>query len=291
MGQSENIPRNEMDAELEHDKTIVYQKIGRNVVLFQKIEWILKYLAANANIEGYASEIQTIAEQQAARINTQTMGQLVGRFVENTYTESENLTNAPEDLKEPWLTFGFTIQGEGLYERRKEALASVVAERNALIHHFVPTWNWESKESSREAEEHLDRQYDTSVAELKGLQEEANWLQQQRKALAEYMRSDAYKQTTHMLELRKNQLIVSLGNVSRYVPRKDGWMVLSTAAQHLSQEVREKIAVLKRGYGYKTLKEIMLATELFDFREDAMGKGGIRVLYRIKPEFSAWAID
>jgi hypothetical protein len=280
-----------MDTELEHHKNLVYQKIGRNVVLFQKIEYILKYLAANAKIEGYAGEIQAIAEQQAASMNTQTMGQAVGRFIETIYTESEHLTNEPDNLKEPWFTLGFTIQGEGLYEKCKEALASVVAERNALIHHFITRWDWETIDSYKEAEAYLDCQYDKIVIELEDLRKTTKTFEEQRKALAKYIRSDAYKQHNHVLKLRQSQPVVSLGKISRQVARQDGWMVLGTATRHLSKAVREKVAVLKRQHGYKTLQDIMLATELFDFREETAEKGGIRVLYRVKPEYSAWVID
>ena len=41
---------------------------------------------------------------------------------------------------------------------------------------------------------------------------------------------------------------------------------------------------LKDRYGYKTLKELILATEFFDIREEPTKKGDVRVLYRPKPE-------
>lgn len=290
-GTGKNMQSEEINSELEHHKNLVYQKIGRNVVLFQKIECILKYLAANAKVEGYASEIPTIAKQQAESINTQTMGQVIGRFIEAIYAESEQLTNEPENLKEPWLTFGFTIQGEGLYEKRKKALASVVAERNALIHHFVTRCDWETIDSYQETEAYLDRQYDKTVVEFENLRKTTRTLEEKRKALAEYMRSDAYEHDNHILELRQSQPMVSLGKISRQMSKKAGWMVLGTAARHLSTTMREKVDGLKRQYGYKTLQNMMLATEIFDFREEMTEKGGIRVLYRIKPEYSAWAID
>ena len=276
-----------MITEFEPQKNILYQKIGRNVVLFQQIENILKYLLGHIQIEGYASEIQAIGEQRSARISKLTMGQTVGQFVKNVYAESENHwshTNAPEDLREPWLKFGFTIQGEGLYERRRKALASIVAERNALIHHIMPTWNLESEDSRLEAEEYLDLQYDRAVSEFNYLKEEVNQLLHNIKVLADFMQSGEYKKMSHTLKLKGCQLIAWLGKVSRQVAREDGWMALSTAAQNLPKEVREEVTALKRQYGYKTLKDLMLATEIFDFRNETTKKGGNRLLYRVKPE-------
>ena len=44
----------------------------------------------------------------------------------------------------------------------------------------------------------------------------------------------------------------------------------------------KEIALLKERYGHKSLKKLMLATEIFDIHEEATRKGGVRVLYRLK---------
>jgi len=43
---------------------------------------------------------------------------------------------------------------------------------------------------------------------------------------------------------------------------------------------------LKDKLGHKTLKAMTLATGLFDINEELTDKGGIRVLYRLKPDQS-----
>jgi hypothetical protein len=48
---------------------------------------------------------------------------------------------------------------------------------------------------------------------------------------------------------------------------------------------------LKNRYGYKTLKELMLASEFFDIHEEPTKKGGVRVLYRPKPELGYGAYN
>jgi len=44
--------------ELEKAKNEVLRKIGRNMLLFQKLEQMLKYLITNGKVAGYASEIK-----------------------------------------------------------------------------------------------------------------------------------------------------------------------------------------------------------------------------------------
>lgn len=61
-------------------------------------------------------------------------------------------------------------------------------------------------------------------------------------------------------------------------------MELSSAALSIRQQVPEAVANLKERYGHKKLKGIILATEYFDICEEPTEKGGIRVLYRIKPD-------
>ncbi|WP_411725900.1 hypothetical protein [Methyloglobulus sp.] len=61
-------------------------------------------------------------------------------------------------------------------------------------------------------------------------------------------------------------------------------MLLTTAAQFIHQHAPEEVVGLKKRYGYKTLKEVILATEFFDVIEEQTNKGGTRVLYRIKPD-------
>ena len=48
----------ESDTELERLRNEVFRKIGRNVLNFQNLERKLKFLIANGQIAGYASELR-----------------------------------------------------------------------------------------------------------------------------------------------------------------------------------------------------------------------------------------
>ena len=52
--------------------------------------------------------------------------------------------------------------------------------------------------------------------------------------------------------------------------------MLSFAGSLLRQQIPEDLAALQERYGYKTLKQLMVATDLFDFHEESTTKGGIR---------------
>jgi len=61
---------------------------------------------------------------------------------------------------------------------------------------------------------------------------------------------------------------------------------LSNAAHFIRQQIPEEVADLEKRYGHKKLKGIILATEYFDISEELSDKGGVRILYRIKPELN-----
>ena len=74
----------------------VLKKIGRNVMLFQELEHLLKYLVANSSISGYVSELMSQEKKRKDAISKQTMGQLIGQYneISNHYIgRSYHLTN------------------------------------------------------------------------------------------------------------------------------------------------------------------------------------------------------
>ena len=48
----------------------------------------------------------------------------------------------------------------------------------------------------------------------------------------------------------------------------------------------DEMEKLKSGWGYKSLRELMVASEFFDFYQEPTEKGGVRLLYRSKPELT-----
>lgn len=56
-----------LPAEIEKIKNEVQRKIGRNLLLFQQVEHIIKWLVANKRIEGYVQEIQSVQNNKLKR--------------------------------------------------------------------------------------------------------------------------------------------------------------------------------------------------------------------------------
>jgi hypothetical protein len=46
----------------------VLQKVGRNVVLFQQLEQLLKFVVANGNLSGFASELSALKRSRLIKL-------------------------------------------------------------------------------------------------------------------------------------------------------------------------------------------------------------------------------
>lgn len=166
----------------------VLRKVGRNVVLFQQLEQLLKFVVANGNLAGFASELKALKETQETKVNKQTMGTLVGQYVENSNPESDTQSTEPEEITEAYFSFSFRVEcDDDYYESRKEALGKLVAERNDLIHHLLPRFDMKSAQSCRSLGKELDDQSEKIRLEINRLKATANALNDGRKEMAAYL--------------------------------------------------------------------------------------------------------
>ena len=273
----------EIDTDTEILNKVVLRKIGRNVILFQQMEHLLKYLAVVGNFSSYASQLESNFEKSFETIKKQTMGTVVKQFVENTFNNADETTDELTELKEIRIGFKFSIKlDDERYNKRKTELASIVAERNELIHNLLPKWDMNSLESGKEIERSLDQQRDNILPELDVLK---GFIV----AIGEYLsflKSDEGNKEFMLSLVRQSQLVAWFFDMAEQRARPDGWVVFQSTEQYIRQQVPEEFANLKERFGYETVKELLQATEFFDMGEEPTKKGGVRILYRIKPDLS-----
>jgi hypothetical protein len=275
------------NADIEVMRNEVLRKIGRNLLLFQQMEGMLKFLIANGAIAGYASDLPAVQKRRAEAISKRTMGQLVGEFLETHLGEEADKQDGPEELREIWISFRFRVETDAAYvEERRAALADIVAERNDLIHHFLPRWDPQSVESTQEADRYLECQREKALVELEVLRGMVKALEDGRRTFGEFVASGEWKRQFHLEGLRQSRLVILLGDIAQQIGRDDGCVLLNTAGELLRQHAPEEFALMAQRLGHKTLKSLILATEIFDIVEEPTKKGGVRVMYRLKPGWS-----
>jgi len=264
-----------------HDE--VLRKIGRNLLNFQKIEFILKKIITISHISGHASNLQQNHERRASKINNQMMGNLVGQFFEETLSNSNNLPNPITELNEPHISISFNLNvDENFYEIKKKELKALVDDRNDLIHHLLPKLDTTSIQSCLEVEQYLDDQRERLIPQYDYLQSIIKIIADQINILS----SEEVRKQFELSILQKSDLVSRLQEIAFQQCREDGWTSMNHAGHYLRKNLPDAIEQLESKYGHKTLKRVMLASELFDFFEEPTKSGGQRLLYRTKPELA-----
>lgn len=260
--------------ELEKAKNEVHRKIGRNLLLFQQFELMIKWFVANNKIEGYTSELKSVKERQAEAVKKKMLGELIGQYTKDIQPSSDpEIKERPEIPKDIyWRITSWTNADPDYFESKEETLRSLAIERNELVHHLLPRINAESIDSWRKTEQYLDCQREKILPELTELQSKIDILKK------------GMKKCFELLTHQESDFAVMLCDIANEASRSDGWTPLDTAGQLIRQHAPEEIPNLKKKYGNKTLKSLILATELFDISEESTGKDGVRVFYRLKHE-------
>jgi hypothetical protein len=149
------------DVDVSGARDLTLQKIGRNVVIFQKMEAMLKFILTIANFSVPASKVQTHFETQAKHVRTKPMGQLVERAAKALHAKAQS---APPDINEIWFSHSLSLgDGQSQLSGWRREMRRVVRERNALIHRMLASWNPNSIDSCRELCEELDAQRERMV--------------------------------------------------------------------------------------------------------------------------------
>jgi len=258
--------------ELEKAKNEVQRKIGRNLLLFQQFEHLIKWFLANNKFEGYTSELISVKERQTEAVKKKMLGELISQYTKDVQPSSDSkIKERSEILEESYCKFSYwTSADPDYFESKEEALRSLASERNELVHHLLPRINPISIESWRETERYLDYQREKILPELNELQRKINAMEK------------ALKECLVILTHQESYFISILCDIAAKASRNDGWTSLDTAGRFIRQQAPEEITNLKKKYGRKSLKDLILTTELFDISEEATEKGGVRAFYRLK---------
>ena len=268
---------------LEKAKNEVMRKIGRNVLLYQQVEHLLKYLILHSRLEGGVSNMAQKYERRSQNVGMQTLGQSVQGFVETIFGECEESEDRGVELNEAAMSFKFSIGVDSEYiEGKKRALASVVQDRNQLIHHLLPRLKPDSVESWIGIGEELDQQREKTLPEFENLKAMVRSLQEGSKAFSDYLNSAEGIRQMELGFIQQSPVVILLEKIAAKLARSDGWTSLSRAGQLLWQQEPELMAEMNEIYGHKTLKALISASELFDVLEEPSHNGGSHALYRLK---------
>lgn len=269
--------------DLEPTQNEVLRRVGRNLLLFQQIEHFLKFLLSTHKSGGTAETFKSNLQKQAEGISKKMLGQLVEKYA------TEVLKDAGEEVPEEespadWFMFSFSISGDTEFvESIRRDLKVMTDERNELVHHFLPRWQPDSPEKMAEALAYLDTQREKVLPMIEHLRTTIGHIQESRQKLLDFMASPEYEKQSELMWLQASSLVGFLSEVTTKIHRKDGWCYLAHAGELAAKELPEELKYLKERYGFKTLKKLVIGSELFDVLDEILPGGGFRTLYRLRP--------
>ncbi len=259
------------------------RRIGRNIILFQDLERILKYLASVQHPSMPLSKAQATRERRADSIRTQTLGQVAGDVVQALFADTDPESTTPDAITEPWLSFSFRIETDpAVVEEWRKTLKELIDERNDLVHHLLSRWNFHDADSCRALAVRLDEQRLRIIREIEKYRAHAQAVKEMGMALQAFFDSEEGKRQFDLASLQQSRLVAMLASVATEHARPDGWTLLSVAGSQLQRVIPEEFSRMKAQHGEGSLHRLLIATELFHVRTEPTSNGGTRALYRLR---------
>lgn len=146
-----------MNESLLHAESL--QKIGRNVVEFQKLEVMLKILLSSIEFDTQSSDSKTQPANRRELVSKKTLGTVSKDLLEKIVSEPLEPGQLSNGVKHR-LSFQFRIGGSSEFVSQiKESFDEIVKERNELIHHRLVDFEPSSDESCEKLISYLDSQH------------------------------------------------------------------------------------------------------------------------------------
>ncbi|MFO1417113.1 MAG: hypothetical protein U1E83_00445 [Methylotetracoccus sp.] len=134
------------------------QRIGRNVVNFQKLESLLKQLIPALDLAGTFRHDEFQPVSGSKRLTTSTLGALTTQYVETVFGQDREVL---KPTLPGGVSFGysFRIEADSVdVDAIKAALVGLVQERNRLIHSDLHTIDFGSIDDCTQLSAQLDEQ-------------------------------------------------------------------------------------------------------------------------------------
>jgi hypothetical protein len=260
----------------------VLRRIGRNLIVFQQIEHVLKLLLANHKNAGTLEDYPTNLQAKTECINKKTLGHLIEKYG-NEVLQDAGAEVSDEEKPAGWSAFTFRVSGDAAFvESMRRDLKLMTDERNDLVHHFLPRWQLGNEEVLNEALTYLDAQREKVLPMHEHLTATVQHLLESTKLLGEFIANPDHEKQAELMWLQASPLVSLLCAVATQHHRRDGWTYLAQAGDLAAKELPEEVKQIRERYGLRTLKKLLVGSDMFDVLDEPLSDGGFRTLYRQK---------
>lgn len=254
----------------------VLRKVGRNLVIYQQIELMLKALAKWAPISGTLSDITAEREKRSSTISKFGMGQAMQSALSVIGADpTEPLPQAPADIAEVWLSMSVHLSGgETLAATIQPDIDAMRAQRNELVHHLLENWDMQSPPSCTEISSQLDRQREAALAVRERLKSLLDALVEiSREHLTAWESGGVGDQALRLHSLQCTPTVRRLVEIVDRATSQGGWVDLGTAGRLLREHDSSGLDDLLKAQKLKGLGQLVARVGLFDERLESTPSG------------------
>ncbi|NTV94990.1 MAG: hypothetical protein HGA75_06180 [Thiobacillus sp.] len=262
----------------------VQRKFGRNLLLLQQYELLLKNLATQQQIAGIPDELRGLQEQRTNEVARKTLGQVVSELTEgfiskhHPSSESEENEQHPDAPTQPWFSISVTIKmEEGDFNQTKQRLTELVTLRNELVHHFLEKFDIWTESGCLAAGAYLDEGFKQIDAQFKTWREMANQVSELRCDVAAMMHTPEFRdfltpgiQPSGDGVLSASCTIVELLREAESSFAQEGWTRLQQSIDHIRERAPKHTP---KRYGCKTWRQVLHESRQFDIRREPASLG------------------
>lgn len=170
-------------------KEKIFEKVGRNVYVFQHIELLIKDLIELSEIKFSINENGATEKTLKEEISNKTLGQSKNKYFEQLYSSASSLKEAPEDIASISMRFRFEPDEES-DAQHKQFFDKMVNERNQLIHTKLATIDFSDNDSCLDLISYLDEQFERARLVHNSLLSQRKAAVKMRKKAAEWISDD-----------------------------------------------------------------------------------------------------
>lgn len=282
-----------MSSETENQRGKLHQKIGRNIVLIQRIEGLMKHLISRANLSITHNLIHPTPLAPEKQIHDQeqlvagkTMGCLKKIFCDKILSEPNNYPEGGESTEgNVVIGFNFSYGSPSQQKILRERLDDIVKDRNIIAHHIFTEFDFATSKGLDKFDTFLEQQHNTASVFFEEIKILAKSLPKQCKKLLN-LDSDLLVPPdciTHpcikeiAIHLQLYAIVIKKNKIS-------DWSSLTLATQYVRRQCPDALLKCQEIYGVKSIKKILLKTKIYEIET----KEGV-VLYRMKPGY--WIED
>lgn len=273
----------------------VQRKFGRNLLMLQQYESLVKAIVAEHNIAGSSSDLFDNRTAQHVAVATKTLGQvveaLVGNFITPTSNSSQPKDNEepPDNLTTPWVRMTHRIElADEDFKRVSQRLEDLVELRNELVHHFLEKHDIGTELGCLAAGAYLDECFKLIESSHEEMAQFARHSSDSRALMANFMATPAFEDffVHGILPERAGvnwatSTIVNLLQDAELALAQDGWTPLSKAIVYIREREPEHTPTR---YGCSSWRHVLHESDLFDVRKERNGGRPTETWYRSSPD-------